>query len=182
MSSECESDDAGEEEQEPPKEPDDAYFEELDQIQTIIERQANNSFKIKGWAITLVVVVILFRSNNAESLVGFLPLVVFWYLDAYYLRQEKKFRKLHKWVRKNRLETNNHFFDMDPSRFENKVNSTPGIMFSKTQLVFYGMIGLLLIVLFFLSLCTNQSGALHVNYCSFSNIFASIPNGMIGNM
>jgi hypothetical protein len=67
---------------------------QLEQIQNVIDRQASNSFKIKGWAVTLIVVVLLFRSRDIHLAVAFIPLVGFWYLDSYYLRQEKKFRAI----------------------------------------------------------------------------------------
>lgn len=130
---------------------DEAFYQELEQIQTIIERQADNSFKIKGWAITLVVVVILFRANDIQSLIGFIPLIAFWYLDAYFLREEKKYRKLYDWVRQNRPENDNHLFDMSVSRFENKTDKTHQIMLSKTLRWFYGMIGVLLVLFFIIA-------------------------------
>lgn len=118
------------------KEPSEAYFQELGQIQQIIEREANNSFKIKGWTITLVVVVILFRAGDYQIFLGFIPLVSFWYLDSYYLKQERKFRRLYDWVRSNRINNKEDFFDMNPSRFSENTDTIFKIMWSKTQLIF----------------------------------------------
>lgn len=138
------------------KEPSEAYFQELEQIQQIIEREANNSFKIKGWTITLVVVVILFRAGDYQILLGYIPLISFWYLDSYYLKQERKFRELYNWVRSNRINSNEKFFDMNPSRFSESTDTICDIMWSKTQLFFYGMIALLLITVFIVSIFTNE--------------------------
>lgn len=145
----------GDDSDEKHKEPSEAYFQELEQIQTIIERQANNSFKMKGWTVTLVVAVIIFRTGDYQTLLGFLPLISFWYLDSYYLKQERNFRKLYDWVRTNRLDSNEHFFKMNPSRFSEKTDTIVEIMKSKTQLYFYGIIGFLLFAAFIVSIVTT---------------------------
>lgn len=122
------------------------FYQELEHIQNIIDRQATNSFKIKGWTITLVVAALLFRSNNFELFIGFIPLFAFWYLDAYYLKQEKKFRALYNWVRENRPDNDDHLFDMNPSRFEDQVRNTTELMVTKSMLYFYGPITGLLVI------------------------------------
>ncbi|WP_227357295.1 hypothetical protein [Haladaptatus salinisoli] len=142
----------------PRHEPSDAYFHELQSIQAIIERQANNSSKIKGWTITLVVAVILFRTGNYQTLFGFVPLVAFWSLDSYYLKQERNYRELHKWVRIERLESDDQFFNMDASRFSEKTDSIGKIMFSSTQMMFYGVIAALLLVFFVYPVFFSKNG------------------------
>ena len=57
-----------------------------------------NSFQIKGWAITLVSATLaLYASTKNECfiLIGVFPSLIFWFLDAYYLTQERKFRGLY---------------------------------------------------------------------------------------
>lgn len=122
------------------------FHQELEQIQNIIERQASNSFKIKGWAVTLIVVVLLFRSKDIHLAVAYIPLIGFWYLDAYYLRQERKFRALYDWVRQNRENTDENLFDMDTSRVDDDVKPVRELMRRKSVLVFYGTITSLLII------------------------------------
>jgi len=138
----------------------DTFHQELEQIQNIIERQASNSFKIKGWTVSLIVVVLLFRSKDIHLAVAYIPLFGFWYLDAYYLRQERKFRELYDWVRKNRKDTDNHLFNMDTSRVDDKVKSVPKLMQRKSILVFYGTITLLLITYSAIVLA-NGTGVIH---------------------
>lgn len=123
-----------------------SFHQELEQIQNIIDRQASNSFKIKGWTVTLVVVALLFRTNNFQLFAAFIPLIGFWYLDAYYLKQERKFRALYNWVRKNRPENEEHLFDMDPSRFDDEVSSTAKLMLTNAIVWFYGTVAGLLIL------------------------------------
>jgi len=136
------------------------FHQELEQIQNIIDRQASNSFKIKGWAVTLIVVVLLFRSKDIHLAVAFIPLIGFWYLDAYYLRQERKFRALYNWVRKYRRDTDDYLFDMNTSRVDDDVKSVPKLMRRKPVLVFYGTITLLLSV-YSAIILANGSGVIH---------------------
>ncbi len=70
----------------------------LDFVQGVITRLARNSFLIKGWTITLaaaVLAVAVDRNEAGVALLAFLPGLTFWGLDAYYLRQERLFRKLY---------------------------------------------------------------------------------------
>ncbi len=122
-------------------------LKEIDIIQDIIKRMAFNSFMIKGWAITLVVVSLLLKGTERYQVwIAFIPLVVFWFLDAYFLRQERMYRKLYKWVINNRLKTEEYLFDMNARRFENKVQSIPRTMFSITLGWFYGPMAILVII------------------------------------
>jgi len=122
-------------------------LKEIDIIQDIIKRMAFNSFMIKGWTITLVVVTLLLKGTEKSQVwIAFIPLVVFWFLDAYFLRQERMYRILYDWVINNRLKTEEHLFDMKTRRFENEVQSTPRIMFSITLGWFYGSIAILVII------------------------------------
>jgi len=122
-------------------------LKEIDIIQDIIKRMAFNSFMIKGWAITLVVVTLLLKGTEKYQVwIAFIPLVVFWLLDAYFLRHERMYRKLYKWVINNRLKTEEYLFDMNARRFENEVQSIPRIMFSITLGWFYGPMAILVII------------------------------------
>ena len=70
----------------------------LEFIQNVITRMNTNSFQIKGWAITIVAATLaLYASTKNECfiLVGVFPSIIFWFLDAYYLTQERKFRGLY---------------------------------------------------------------------------------------
>ena len=127
------------------KEPLEKFFiEEIKIIQDIIKRMAFNSFMIKGWAITLVVVTLLLKGDKYQVLISFIPLIVFWFLNAYFLRQERMYRKLYDWVIGNRLKTDEYLFDMNAYRFEGDVQSKFRIMFSITLGWFYGCIAILI--------------------------------------
>jgi hypothetical protein len=71
-------------------------------IQAVIARLAGNSFLIKGWALTLTGAFLGFAVNRNDSglaATALLPIVVFWFLDMYYLRTERLFRALYDRVR-----------------------------------------------------------------------------------
>jgi hypothetical protein len=115
----------------------DLIIKELTLIQDIIKRMASNSFLVKGWAITLIVATLLFKGSRIQILIAFIPLIAFWILDAYYLRQERLYRKLYDWVIQNRKEKLDNLFDLNTSRFNKQVPSIIKTMFSVTLLYFY---------------------------------------------
>ena len=121
-------------------------LKEIALVQKIIKRMASNSFLIKGWTITLVVATLLLKGNKNQVLIVFIPLLVFWFLDAYFLWQERLYRKLYDWVVENRLKTDEHLFSMNAYRFKDKVQSKLRIMFSVTLGSFYGSIAVLTLV------------------------------------
>lgn len=70
----------------------------LNMIQGVITRMANNSFALKGWSVTLVAALFALSGKDANQfyyLVTYIPIVVFWFLDAYYLYQERRYRDLY---------------------------------------------------------------------------------------
>ncbi len=74
----------------------------LEFIQATVARMAGHSFLLKGWSVTLVAAVLAIaasRSCAGLAAVALLPAVSFWGLDAYYLRQERLFRRLYDAVR-----------------------------------------------------------------------------------
>lgn len=119
-------------------------LKEVDLIQNITKQMASNSFMIKGWTITLVVATLLLKNDNNKVMIAYIPLIVFWYLDSYFLRQERMYRKLYNWVIENRLKTDEHLLNMNAYRFSSEVNSIGRIMISRTLLSFYGSLFLLL--------------------------------------
>jgi len=115
-------------------------IKEIEIIQDIIKRMAFNSFMIKGWTVTLVAVTLLLRGSKYQILIAFIPILVFWFLDAYFLWQERLYRRLYNWVTKNRMNTDDYLFDMNAYRFKNEEQSKLRIMFSITLGWFYGSI------------------------------------------
>ncbi len=74
----------------------------LEFIQGIIERMARNSFALKGWAVTLVAGIFALASKDSEKLyflIAYVPIIIFWGLDSFYLMKERLFRSLYERVR-----------------------------------------------------------------------------------
>jgi hypothetical protein len=121
-------------------------LKEIELIEDIIKRMASNSFLVKGWTITLVVASLLLKGSQYQAWIAFIPLLMFWFLDAYYLWQEKMYRKLFAWVVSNRLKTSEHLFDLNANRFKDDVQSKYRVMLSTTLIWFYGSIALLTVI------------------------------------
>src|SRR5262245_56683787 len=61
----------------------------------------NNSFLLKGWTVTLVAALFAFGAKEADRtflVIAWVPVLAFAGLDAYFLRHERLFRRLHKKV------------------------------------------------------------------------------------
>jgi len=123
-------------------------IEEIKIIQDIIKRMADNSFKIKAWAITLIVATLLIKSHINNTIIAVLPLVTFWFLDAYYLQQEKIFRKMYDSKVKNKSNNNSAMFQINTSPYKKLVPNVFCIMvWNKSVTPLYLTILFLLVVL-----------------------------------
>lgn len=96
-------------------------IEEIKIIQDIIKRMADNSFKIKAWAITVVVATLLIKTNLNNSYIALIPLLTFWFLDAYYLQQEKIFREIYKDKVENKSNNEETMFKINTIPYKCKV-------------------------------------------------------------
>lgn len=132
----------------------DILHKEIDLIQGVIYRMANNSFMLKGWLISLIAVLLALSKDSLLSsdlklisLILCFPTIIFWYLDAFFLHREKCYRVLYDWVIKNRMTSNENLYSLDFRPHQKKVKSVFRIMFSQTLFPFYGLTFLLLIIL-----------------------------------
>lgn len=69
----------------------------LEMIQAVISRLANNTFVLKGWAVTLASALFGFAGKQQDAQLALLTLfpgLVFWSLDGYYLALERSHREL----------------------------------------------------------------------------------------
>lgn len=123
---------------------DNIVHKEIDLIQSCISRMAHNSFLIKGWTVSLVAVVLALGDKIANltylCLILLVPVWSFWYLDAFFLHTEKKYRKMYEWVLTNRRAGNTDFlYDLNPNRFSKEVDTIKQVMFSITLKPFYAI-------------------------------------------
>ena len=109
----------------------------LEVIEGTINRMANTSFILKGWAITITVAILGFIAANAATFLIFIGIaasIIFYLLDSYYLYQERLFRCKYNEVRK--LEENDIDFSMS-CNFDNKHKVYFRVLFSFTEFLFY---------------------------------------------
>ena len=119
--------------------------EEVKNLQEIIKRMASNSLEIKKWAVTLIVGTMILKSEQNQVFVALIPLFSFWFLDSYYLRQEKLFRKKYEYLINIRKFCDEEFFDVNPKKYNKEVDSILRICFSVSTLPFYGCIFVILL-------------------------------------
>jgi hypothetical protein len=122
----------------------DILHKEIDLIQACITRMANNSFLLKGWAISIIAVVLALADKAVApvllSSILLIPLFSFWYLDAFFLRTERMYRKMYEWVLQKRgAEDTAYLYDLNPHRFKDDVDSSWTVMWSITLRWFYGI-------------------------------------------
>lgn len=161
----------------------DALHKEIDLIQACITRMANNSFLIKGWAVSIVAVVLALAEKAIHpallSAIVLIPLISFWYLDAFFLYTEKLYRKMYEWVITERLNANSEkMYDLNPHRFKellkvrkwnsqsckvedtNRLENIWTVMCSITLRCFYGIPLLIVITIMLFQTIPNV-----VTYC-----------------
>lgn len=71
----------------------------LEFLQNIITRMNTNSFQIKGMAVTIVSAFLALYASTQKVMfifISVIPTILFWFLDSYYLQQERKFRGIYK--------------------------------------------------------------------------------------
>ncbi len=124
-------------------------IEELEILQGVINRMAQNSLECKKWTLALVVGVLSLKMEAISSLYGLcvlgVLLVCFWPLDAYYLTQERLFREQYQWLIENRLKTNERLFEVFPIHQTCRCALHLCVMFS-FSLFPYWALGLCLVV------------------------------------
>ncbi len=112
----------------------------LEFIQEIVKRMGSNSFMLKGWAVTLIAGIFALSDTNTDKmyfLVTYVPIIVFWFLDSYYLQQERLYRSLYDLV--SVLDENSIDFSLKASlsKFNNEDNRFCNCLISKTEIGFY---------------------------------------------
>jgi hypothetical protein len=110
----------------------------LEFIQAVVTRLGTNSFLIKGWVLTIAAAffaVLAKDPNAAIAAVGLIPLLAFWFLDGYFLWQERLFRRLYDDAR--RPTTSVEVLSMNVVGYRAQT-TWAAAAFSQTLLLFYG--------------------------------------------
>lgn len=112
----------------------------LELVQSVINRMASNSFMLKGWAVTLVAGIFALAGKDADKLyflVAYVPIIIFWGLDAYYLLQERLYRSLYDKVRQTDKDKIDFSLKATAQEFKSKRNRYDSCLLSGTELWFY---------------------------------------------
>lgn len=100
---------------------------ELELIQDVIKRMAENSFKVKSWFLGAMGAIaafgfekekLEFLTGNIKIAIVFAALIIgiiylFWWLDAFYLHTERLYRRLYAWVIHNRKYSEENLYDLN---------------------------------------------------------------------
>lgn len=128
----------------------------LEFIQSTITRMNQNSFQIKGWMITLVSALLALYASSEKVvyiLIAIVPAIVFWFLDAYYLQQERRFRGVYNDVARlspDNSRINVREFEMPIQKYQCGKYCYFNVLFSKTIFPLYGIVIVGLVVAFVL--------------------------------
>lgn len=105
----------------------------LEFLQLVITRMSTNSFIIKGWAVTLIsaIFVLADKDSNQNYIIPiFIATSIFWYLNAFFLLQERKYRCLYDEIRiKDEKEID---FTMDTSKYDKDRNTVHSCLFAES--------------------------------------------------
>ena len=131
---------------------DEAKIRHLEMIQGVVTRMASNSFALKALAVTLTAGVLAFtgatKSPSAYIVLAALaPALLFWGLDAQYLRLESLYRRLYDAVRRDKVDAAAGPFSMDFRPHSSAEKSLFSIAISWSVSGFYLPIIIVLVVL-----------------------------------
>jgi hypothetical protein len=128
----------------------DRKLKHLEFIQGVINRLSTNSFLLKGWSVVLVSALFALSANNANVrfiMLAYIPAIIFWGLDGYFLSLERIYRRHYERVRTKNAEDID--FSMDTSDIQSGFNEWASATLSKTLMPFHGaLIGAIIMVMF----------------------------------
>ena len=131
---------------------DDKRIAHLGMIQGVVSRLETNCFTLKALAMTLTAAVLAFLGTIEHPsciypLAAIIPLIIFWLMDAQYLRLGRLFRRLFDGVRKGEIQEP---FTMCVEPYVKDEQSVLRIAFSWSIFWFYGtlLVAFLGIILF----------------------------------
>ncbi len=119
----------------------------LEFIQSNISRMNQCSFQMKGWMLTIVsaLLALYAGSINAETgnginmfiYIAIVPTLIFWFLDSFYLQQERKFRGIYNDLINPEKQGQIKPFEMPLNRYDGCKYCFFHIMWSTTEFLLY---------------------------------------------
>lgn len=132
----------------------------LEFIQATITRMSTNSFIIKGWAITIVSALYALAakdSNPKFAIITYLAIILFWYLNSFFLLQERRYRALYDVVRAE--DEGAIDFRMDASSFNSGKNTLMSSIVSKSIWpLYFFMLLITFLIIYYLNGPAANSG------------------------
>lgn len=123
-------------------------------LQNIITRMASNSANSKTWAITIIsaiIVLLIDKSKTNIFYIVYLPLVMFYFLDSFYLGLERYFRTLYnkfiETVESNNFDFNTVYKISGPKKLCKKICLTISGAWSFSTTPFYVILGVLIFII-----------------------------------
>lgn len=123
----------------------------LDFLQLVITRMNVNSFFLKGWSVTLVSALFAFAAKDTNInyvLITYISTPLFWFLDGYYLSQERQYRELYNVVKDK--DEQDIDFDLNAKPYNIGRNMWLPSVFSPTLFIFYGTLILVTLIVMFI--------------------------------
>lgn len=120
----------------------------LEFIQSVITRMNQNSFLIKGWAVTLVSALYALAAKDADLnfvIISYIAIIAFWFLDALYLSMERQYRALYNVAVKGDVS----LFDMNAKPYAVGKNTWQVAFISITIVFFYGLLAAIALIAMF---------------------------------
>ena len=113
----------------------------LEFIENVISRMNTNSMQLKTWCVALVTAFTVLSIERKFSY-GYLlcvPVLILWFLDSKYLRQEREYRKLYDKIKDelNGKEEKVDLFGMDIKSMKEENTCFFNILFSWSECIFY---------------------------------------------
>lgn len=140
---------------------------EIDLIQASIARMADNSFRLKELYISLISIALtLMMGQECELLLVSIFLlgvtIVFWGLDAFFLKMETLYRWKYEWVIEKRNDGElNYLYDLNPHNkkmwleMEKKSECLIKFVFNKTLIPLYGTVIGISVLLLLIAMLRN---------------------------
>ena len=120
----------------------------LEFVQGVINRLSTTSSLLKGWTVVFISALVALSASDSRltlAYLAYIPTVVFWGLDGFFLWHERLYRRLYDHVRLQDAELLDLSMDINPFKVEGP--TWPGAMISKTLTLFYGALLLLITVI-----------------------------------
>jgi len=130
----------------------DSKLKLMEMTQDIIKRMAHNSFMLKGWTVTLVSALFALSkidANKSFFIIAYVPILVFWFLDSYYLQLERQFRVFYRTTVATEDTKVDYSMKLKQPTKEDKTYFLQSL-FSKTEIGLYLPLALLTLLIWFM--------------------------------